>query len=399
MTAVLQAILLGLTLLLAVPVVVLGLEVGAACWPRRRPGARGPDAPMAGARPPLAVLIPAHDEQRGIADTLRGIRAQLRPGDRLLVVADNCSDATASIGRAEGAEVVERRHETERGKGYALAFGVAHLRAAPPALVLIVDADCQPAQGAIDALAAACMRHDAPVQALNLMLSGPHGPMTQRVAEFAWRVKNWVRPRGGALLGLPCPLMGTGMALPWRLIESAPLASGSLAEDMQLGLELAQAGHATVFCEQALVTSRFPDSVQAGAAQRTRWEHGHLGVIGQFVPALLAAAWRQRSLRMLGLALDLAIPPLALLTLLVVTLWLAAGLLAWWGGAPWAWRAASALLLLLAAAVMAAWFGWGRAVLRPLDLLAIPGYAVSKLGLYLRFWLRRQRHWVRTDRE
>lgn len=397
MTMVLASLggLLALALLaLVVPVAVLTLQVLAACLPRR--------AAVAGAsvRPAVAVLVPAHNERAGIVATVQSLRRQLRPGDRLLVVADNCSDDTAALARAEGAEVVERQHATERGKGYALAFGVDQLRAAPPEVLVIVDADCELGEGSLDVLAAACTRHAAPVQALDLMVCGNERGLKQRVAEFAWRVKNWVRPRGAARLGLPCPLMGTGMAFPWALIEGARLASGSLVEDMQLGLELARAGHAPVFCEQALVTSRFPDSAQASASQRARWEHGHLSLIGQQLPPLLVAAWRQRDPRLMAMALDLSVPPLALLVMLVTGLWLACALLAAASGGMVLWLSASLVLGLLALAVLAAWAGWGRSLLSPWDLLGLPWYVLSKLSLYRRFWSsRRQKDWVRTDRE
>lgn len=389
----LVGVLLGLmVLVLAVPVLVFTLEIAAACLPARRGVGATP-------RPALAVLVPAHNEALGIAATLRTLRSQLRPGDRVLVVADNCSDDTAERARAEGAEVIERQHATERGKGFALSFGVEHLRQAPPPLVVIVDADCQLEPGALDALAAACERSGAPIQAKYLMThEGPVG-LNGRVAEFAWRVKNWVRPRGAARLGWPCQLTGSGMAFPWRLIESAPLANSSIVEDMQLGLVLAQAGDAPQFCEAAGVRSTFPTSAAAIASQRTRWEHGHLGMLVDHAWPMLQQGLRRADWRLLGLALDLSVPPLALLVMLMAALWLLAVVMGWFGvGVGPAWGA-SGLLAVLAAAVMAAWAGWGRAVLAPWDLIRAPWYALSKLAIYLRFWSRRQKDWVRTDRE
>ncbi len=50
-------------------------------------------------RPSLGVLVPAHNEERVIQATLESIRSQLTEGDRLLVIADNCSDTTARIAR------------------------------------------------------------------------------------------------------------------------------------------------------------------------------------------------------------------------------------------------------------------------------------------------------------
>lgn len=381
-------------LVLLVPVGVVCAQVVLACLPRRPEPDGG-----AGPRPRLAVLVPAHNERDGIARTLRSIRPQLRAGDRLLVVADNCDDDTADRARAEGASVVERQHPTERGKGFALAFGVDQLRSAPPEVLVVIDADCEIGPAALDRLALACARSGRPAQALNLMTRPEGGGVGLRIAEFAWRVKNWVRPRGGHALGLPCPLMGTGMALPWARVESAQLASGHLAEDMQLGVELALAGHAPVFCEAATVTSQFPLSRQDQDSQRTRWEHGHLGTIGQQLPVLLGAAWRRGDAGLLAMALDLAVPPLALLVILVSALWLATvALRLAAGSATVSWYASTGLGVALLSAVLLAWAGWGRAVLRPWDLLTVPWYVVSKLGLYLRFWTRPQRQWVKTGR-
>src|SRR5690348_5058257 len=94
------------------PVAVYCLEVIASCWRRR------PKSPAAGkaARPRVAVLVPAHDEEAGIAATLRSIQTQLRPGDHLVVVADNCQDQTAAVASQSKATVLERRDEYRRGK-------------------------------------------------------------------------------------------------------------------------------------------------------------------------------------------------------------------------------------------------------------------------------------------
>ena len=148
-------------------------------------------------RPRIAGLIPAHDEAAVIVDTLAALKPQLVNGDRLLVVADNCSDDTAALARSAGAEAVERFHATLRGKGFALAFGVRYLEVTPPEVLLIVDADCRVEAGAVERLARLCAETSRPVQALYLMRAPSGASLKMRVAEFAWRGKNWVRPRVG----------------------------------------------------------------------------------------------------------------------------------------------------------------------------------------------------------
>lgn len=388
----------------ALPVLVVWLQVLLA-WPQRRAGLppHEGDASLAGSRtaPRCAVLVPAHDEAAVIGDTVRCLRGQLGVGDVLLVVADNCSDATVRIAAEAGASVVERTDAEHRGKGYALDHGVRHLAATqPPDVLVIVDADCRiRTAGGLRGLAALALECVRPVQGLYLMEAPEGAGLKLRVAAFAWRLKNWVRPLGWHAVGAPCQLMGTGMAFPWAMAEHMQLASSELVEDMKLGIDLALAGTAPLFCPQVLVTSVFPSGVQAVRSQRTRWEHGHLGMIVAHVPRLLGTALRRHDARLLALALDLAVPPVALLVLLLLVLCTATGvaLALGLGGGPLV--GALACLALLALALGMAWWGWGRAVVSARDLLSVPFYVLGKLPLYLGYLFRRQKEWVRTDRE
>src|SRR6195256_1411127 len=116
------------------------------------------------------VLIPAHNEA-GVLPTIRDVQAQLGPNDRILVVADNCTDNTAAIVQAAGVDVIVRADPARRGKGYALEFGVRHLRLNPPDVVVIIDADCRLGGEALRALSDSAMASGHPAQSLYLMLA------------------------------------------------------------------------------------------------------------------------------------------------------------------------------------------------------------------------------------
>lgn len=391
--AALELVLDGLALLLLVSAAVLFVQVAAALVP-----APAPVAP-AGRRPRVAVLVPAHDEAPLIAGTVAAIRAQLAPGDRLLVVADNCADDTAALAAVAGAEAIERHEATRRGKGYALDFGVRYLERDAPEVVIVVDADCEVAAGALDRLARLCARSGRPVQALDLMHAPRGSGLWGRVAEFAWLVRNHVRPLGYHRMGLPCQLMGTGMAFPWTFIRAAPLASGHIVEDLKLGLHAARAGWAPLFCPEALVTSRFPSGGAAAAHQRTRWEHGHLATLLSDAPRLLVKAAARRDGALAAMALDLCVPPLALLALACSAAFASGAALFAVGGGAFALAAAGAALALLGSAVLLAWHRFGRRAISARDLAAAPLYALWKLPMYAKFLLRRQAEWVRTQRD
>jgi cellulose synthase/poly-beta-1,6-N-acetylglucosamine synthase-like glycosyltransferase len=394
MTAVAEALLYLAAALVLVPMAVLVAE----CLAALPPGRRRTDDPAA-PRPRCAVLVPAHDEEKGVGETVVALREQLGPGDRLLVVADNCGDRTADVARARGAEVVERRDPQRRGKGYALDFGVRTLAEAPPEVVVIVDADCRLAAGALDRLVREAAAAGRPVQGAYVLDVPPGGGPRRQLSAFAFLFKNLVRPLGLRRLGLPCLLTGTGMAFPWGVLRDADLASGNIVEDMKLGIDLAVSGRPPTLCPEARVSGELPSGDRAAAAQRTRWEHGHLQTLFTQVPRLLGAAVRRGRPGLLGLALELSVPPLSMLFLL----WAAVGAVAagWWAfggpGLPAALLAGGGLAVVLA--IFAAWLRFGREVLPPAGLLAAPVYVLGKVPIYLAFVVRRQRAWVRTERD
>lgn len=393
MMTILAWLLSAVALLVLIPVLVLFVQVLLACLPART------GASVQGPRPRVAVLVPAHNESGLISATLASIGGQLHAGDRLLVVADNCDDDTAALARAAGAEVVERSDEHLRGKGYALDFGVRQLAADAPQVVIIVDADCLVGEGAIDLLARRCIEVERPVQALYLMRAPQGCGLKVQIAEFAWRVKNLVRPRGWARLGLPCQLMGSGMAFVWRDLALVDLANGHLVEDLKLGLDFCRRGKAPLFCPQAQVVSYFPANAEGLNSQRKRWEHGHLGVLLADVPRLLGASFARRDGKLLAMTLDLLVPPLALLTLALLALfavsWLA--FLLFKVSAPA--LIATAAMAMLGSSVLLAWSRFSRELIAFSVLMYAPFYALKKIPLYVGFLLKRQVEWVRSKRD
>jgi len=420
-----------LSALMLVPLTVLLAQVVAACLPQSpmtglkgtggTAGTGGADRQHGLQRPRIAVLVPAHNEASGIQATLDSIRPQLIDGDRLLVVADNCSDATAAIALDAGAEVIERTDPSCFGKGYALDYGVRYLAntlalgqghdIALPDVLIIIDADCEVGTGAIARLASLCATRGRPVQALYLMSASQDlracGAASSAIAEFAWILKNQVRPLGFARLGLPCQLMGSGMALPWPAPRWVALASENLVEDTQLGLDFVRMGLAPLFCPQAVIKSRFPNSPEGRQSQRRRWEHGSLSLLIFGMPHLLADLIGQTGRRpptsplcLLALALDLCVPPIALLTVMVATVFALAIVQVWWlAGSTLPLFAAGFDVLLLCLAVSLAWLRFGREAVSLGRLLLSPAYALAKLPLYGSFFWRRQLAWIRTNRD
>ena len=396
MPGVASAALLAAGTAFALPTAVFGAECLLGALPRRRPDTTArPEGVTA------VVLIPAHDEAVGIGSTVAHVRTRLAAGDRVLVVADNCSDETADVARAAGAEVIERHDNTRRGKGFALAYGFEHLRhgPSPPDVVIVLDADCAITPDTVHCLVAESLKRYCPVQADNTVIVDSSASASARVSAFAFRVRNRLRPRGLSRLGLPCHLAGTGMALPFALVTQAPDMEGHLAEDLAMGIELGLLGFPAMYTDTAAVTSELAPTEQAKQAQRQRWEHGHLSTQRTYIPRLLRAGLSQRDHRLLAMALDLTVPPLAF-HVSVLGLGLALG-----GGAALLGTGAGPALLfageisLVSLGVLAGWWAVGTDIVSPRDFLAMPTYVVRKIPSYWA-WLRGHASgsWVRAQR-
>jgi cellulose synthase/poly-beta-1,6-N-acetylglucosamine synthase-like glycosyltransferase len=384
-------------LLLLIPVAVLLLEVLAAFLPERT-SALGDVQ-----RTRFAVLVPAHDEAVGIVATLASIRPQMTSKDRLVVIADNCTDDTQKLAAQAGAEVIVRQDPSRRGKGYALDFGIRHLVADAPDVVIVMDADCMPGPGCLQTIAALAAISGRPVQAYYRVdmpaLIKRQRPPAMLMATFASRVKNLARPLGMHRLGLPCQLMGTGMAFRWQLIAGADLANAEIVEDLVLGLNLAQSGYPPLFCPNAAVSSPFPGTEEGQDTQRARWETGHLTTIMKSVPKLLFDAIRRRDIGLLALALDAAVPPLAFLCILLFGYAALSSIHGMLSGVMLPLAIAAAGVAMVGAAIVLGWIKVGRDVVSFYELALAPAYIVSKLGLYCRILMGRRVEWIRSRRD
>lgn len=381
-------------LVAAAPILALAIYSVEVAIGLKEPAPRPTPAPGAGQ---VAMLIPAHNEAAGIAVTVHRMKAILPPGSRLLVVADNCADDTATLARAAGAEVVERFDTERRGKGYALSFGCEVLSVSPPATVIVVDADAEMSPGSVEHLCRVTATGH-PAQAANLLTPDTSAPALVQISNFAFLIKNLIRSRALGRTGQCMLLTGSGMAFPWEVFRDAPLASGNITEDLGLGIALTRAGRSARLVEQARVLSAAA-SFDASAQQRQRWEHGFLtNAIRHAVPTVWEGM-TQRSRGMIALGLHLLVPPLALLMIVsAAALVLLTGV-----GLIWSvWPPALTLAILLGIAVtltLIAWVRFGRGMLRLGALLQIPLYVLWKLPLYARFLFRRETSWHRTKRE
>jgi cellulose synthase/poly-beta-1,6-N-acetylglucosamine synthase-like glycosyltransferase len=348
--------------------------------------------------PDTVILMPAHNEEGVIGQTLASLAPRLPERCRILCVAHNCSDATAEIARGHGAEVIEVADAGTGGKPDALKAGLRWLDHRPPEIVVVIDADCVVSSNTVKALATEAKQLNHPVMGAYFFTAPKGGQQVASVSSLAVMLKNFIRPLGLYRLGLPCLLNGSGSAYPFRVIRDAPHGEGSIAEDYQLTIDLLRKGYPTTFLPEARVDGQLPTREQTAVKQRRRWEHGHLFLSFLAAPRLLLEGVMRLDRERVALALELAVPPLAFLALMWgVALMPALAVALFWGGGPLGLLLATAGLFALA--VTAAWMRFAGAGPTLAALAAVPGYLLWKLPIYRDFFGRRETRWMKTSRD
>jgi cellulose synthase/poly-beta-1,6-N-acetylglucosamine synthase-like glycosyltransferase len=242
-------------------------------WPRK-PGEGKGNTHIPDLR--LLMLISAHNEQSVIGESLKRIRDQVDADSstRIVVIADHCSDQTASIASGGGASVYVRNEGLE-GKAQALSWFVhgGQDLLCDTDIVAVLDADtladadfCVRIRGAFDRDVDAVQGFVNPVYDDGFPL-----PALASYSEIlAQRIDDTARSR----LNWSVPLRGTGMAFRTGAFCRACEGLDTQVDDIELSLRLAKVGIQVHFCPEAAVHDAKSHSLMGLARQRARWLRG-----------------------------------------------------------------------------------------------------------------------------
>lgn len=284
------------------------LLTGAALWGRRRP-----PPPGSGTRR-FAVLIPAHNEEALIGRLLESLHRLDYPRSRfdVLVVADNCDDATAVVARAHGAQVYERFDRSARAKGFALRWLLERIREEGRVYdaFVVLDADSVVAENLLRCLDARLQAGRQVVQVYYSVLNAGDSPVAA-LRHAALAAIHYLRPLGRSVLGLSCGLKGNGMCFTAPVLERFAWQWYTLAEDVEFHLALVREGIRVDFAPETRVLAEMPVTLQQARSQNARWERGRLQLLRHRVPPLVREGVRRRSWLRLDAAIEQAIPPLS----------------------------------------------------------------------------------------
>lgn len=347
------------------------------------------------------IIVPAHNEEAGIAETVTSLRAVDYPADhfRILVVADNCVDQTAARAREAGAVVLERQNAEKRGKGYALNFAFERVLADNYAdAVIVVDADTSVSKNLLQAFAA---RFEAGAEAVQAEY-GVRNPMASwrtRLMVIALAIFHELRSLARERFGVSCGLRGNGMGFSKKILATIPHDAFSIVEDVEYGIRLGRAGHRVWYVAEAHVLGEMVASEEASRSQRQRWEGGRIQMAKSYGVPLFFEGLKKGNLLLWDLGMDLLVPPLTYIALSAFLGAVAAVVVAYLTGQPlvalpWLVCVAFLALYIIRGVILA-----GVGIRGFFDLMFAPAYMIWKVALALKGGKRKKDEWVRTARE
>jgi 1,2-diacylglycerol 3-beta-glucosyltransferase len=292
----------------------LATLTAAAWWARRRPSAALEREPVTR----FAVLVPAHDEEQLVGQTLQSLAAVDYPARlvRVHVVADHCTDRTADVVRDHGVAVHVHDDPEPPGKGPALQWLLRRLVARGDELdaIVVVDADSVLDGAFLREIDAALTSGATVVQGRYTVRDRETSPTTALRAA-ALDLRHHVRPLGRNALGASAGLYGNGMAFRPDVLLAHPW-TGHLTEDLELQIRLLLDGVHVRYRPRGVVAAEMPAAPTDSVSQNERWERGRIDVARRMAPQLLRAAVRPGArdrIAQVDAAVDLIVPPLSVL--------------------------------------------------------------------------------------
>jgi len=357
--------------------------------------------PASGKLHVFRLIVPAHNEEQGIADTVHSLLQLDYPKQAfaVVVVADNCSDATAARARESGAEVLERHDDQLRGKGYALKYAFESLPGDVDAVV-VIDADTLVSPNLLTTFSSHLAAGAHAVQA-DYAVRNPDQSWRTRLIAVAFGAFHIVRGRARERLALSAGLRGNGMCFSTEILRRVAHDAFSIVEDVEYGIRLGEAGQRVHYADAAHVYGEMVSSAAAARSQRTRWEGGRKALKKAHGMRLVKRGLSAQDRVLFDLGFDLLVPPLsriAVASFAGFMLTLGAALL--WGGVFWnvlgAWAFAVSAVVLY---VLRGWSVSGTGLRGLRDLALAPIYVVWKATLGSRQNARPDAPWIRTTRE
>lgn len=266
----------------------------------------------------FAIALPAHNEVDVIGETVSRLLKLDYPRELFAVhiVADHCSDQTAAVARAAGAQVHERNTGPRSGKGAALSWLFEQILTEDKTLdgVIIFDADTLVAPDFLQIMDAHLAAGKQVIQGQHV-ISNPDAGWFPALTWAMFLVDNRYQNLGRVNLGMSAKHMGDSICFRADVLRRFGWGEG-LTEDYQLRQRLLLEGIHIYYEPSAKGLGEATLTWQQARNQRARWLKGATDAGKQFRGQLLREGIKRRDIAILDGALQAYIPSFSTLTLI-----------------------------------------------------------------------------------
>lgn len=241
-----------------------------------------------------AFMIAARNEEAVIGNLINSIMQQTYPSELIdvYVVADNCTDETASVARLAGASVYERFNKEQVGKGYALDYLFTKVQEMCGEEYydgyFIFDADnLLDKRYVAEMNKAVCAGHKIVTSYRNSKNYGANWISAGYALWFLREAKHLNNVR--MILGTSCAVSGTGFLVSNEIIRrNGGWKFFLLTEDIEFSIDSILKDDKIAYCHAAKYYDEQPTSFVASWHQRKRWTKGYLQVFKKYGKQLLS---------------------------------------------------------------------------------------------------------------
>ena len=227
------------------------------------------------------LVIPARNEEKVIANLIKSVQASSYPQDKLeiFLIAHNCTDRTAEIGREMGIHVYEYNNPSECTKGYAFKylfnqiekdFGTQSFDG-----FIVFDADNIVCEDYFDKLNDAFVAGDRKNVVITFRNSKNFGSnVISALYGLHFMYGCRYECRGRTVLGCSTRVQGTGYVISNELVKDG-WKYVTLTEDWEFSTDQVIAGQKIYYCDDAVFYDEQPTSFRIMWRQKVRWARGH----------------------------------------------------------------------------------------------------------------------------
>lgn len=247
----------------------------------------------------FAIIIPTYNEEQSIQQTISSCKALDYPENKysIYVIADNCTDNTASLANSENVHCLVRSDTQHIGKGYAVAWGLEQIATKEHDAYLIIDADCQVQPQSLKIFDIYLCQGFETLQS-KCISNNPDESATSYAVSVGNFIENELYYSAKDIIGLPISLRGTGMVFGRKLLSRHPWSTSSIVEDTEFTIRLIKNKETIKFVKEVAVKTSYPVNQDELNVQRSRWA-GSIAIGKSLAFKLIIDGIRKKSIQLL----------------------------------------------------------------------------------------------------